>query len=157
MSNYQKHSPLLPRPYPSNEKKSRDCPVRRNSVSLPCLESAKGEDFPTQSSLHFTRFRVALLVVVLVGITIGLLLSGFFLFSGKAPLPPLDTLVMPSSLPIIGLVGAAGGVGIVLWITLSFLLKRSHMIHAQKAWAPHTLVSAEWAIPLPEPHRRSEL
>ncbi len=83
---------------------------------------ARNEDFPAQSSYHMSGLRVVALVVVFLGVTLSMLASFVFLFSGA--LVRLQLPVFLPSLSLIGLAGAGGGMGILLWILLTSILKQ---------------------------------
>lgn len=149
MPNESRNHMVLPLPYIAEKKKSGGR-VPRYPVSQ--SEPVRYNDFPSQSSLHVTRLRMGALVVVLVGVTLSMLMSLFFLFSGDHLRQPLPSFTLPSSLPVIGLMSVGGGVGIVLWITLSSLFKRKRdELPAQRSSIlPRTpLMSAGARTPLP--------
>jgi hypothetical protein len=54
-----------------------------------------------------------------------MLMSLFFLFSGEHLCLALPTITFPSPLLVIGLMSVGGGVGIVLWMVRSSLMKRN--------------------------------
>jgi hypothetical protein len=155
MPNDQNNQLVLPLLYRRNEKKNREWLIQRDTASLPQSAPVKREDFPAQPSLHLTGVRIALLIVALACVTIGMFLSCFFLFFGTIPLSPIEACV----LPITGLVGVGGGAGMVLWITLSLILKRPRVaMYAQRvSILPSLLVSADRAIYPPEPCCTGEL
>lgn len=134
------------------EKGEGNRPSRQHPSSTRSSSLAAGEDFPAQSALCFTRVRVIVLSLVLLGVTLSMLFSFFFLFTGGMLRFSLHALALPSLFPLIG---GGGGVGILLWITIAFFLKRKRGTTSdQLSLLPaYALVSGFGAFP-PGPSRR---
>jgi hypothetical protein len=119
MQCYSRNQMVLP---PMVEKKKSSARLLQHNVLQ--LESVRDEDFPAQSSHHFTGLRIATLVATLVGVTLGMLISFFFLFSGGNLHLTFSSFTLLSSPPALGLAGIGCGIVVVLWITFSYLLKQ---------------------------------
>lgn len=121
MQSYSRNQMVL---LPIAKKKKSSGRVPQHNVLQ--LESVRYEDFPAQSSHHFTGLRLAALVVVIVGVTLGMLISFFFLFSGGNIHLTFSSFTLQSSPSALSLVGIGCGIVVVLWITFSYLLKQKH-------------------------------
>ncbi|WP_136625309.1 hypothetical protein [Dictyobacter kobayashii] len=123
MSTYLSTYRDLPLPFREKKKRSETSAARQACVPQPKREGC--ESSPSRPAFQVTRFIATHPVVLLLGVTPGMVASFVILFSGAPvcqPLP-LPAFPFPSSVFPIGLAGAGGGAGILLWITLKFILK----------------------------------
>lgn len=113
----------LPCPFAEEEK----LPVQQ-VLSYSCLpqpKRAKDEDVPLSSSYHVTGLRAVALLVVLIGVTLSMVTSFVFLFSGADVRLQLPVFPFLSPFSLLGLIGVGGGVGIVLRRKLISIIKHN--------------------------------
>ncbi|BCL79655.1 hypothetical protein ccbrp13_21200 [Ktedonobacteria bacterium brp13] len=110
-------------------------------VRVPQPNRVSDDDFPAQSSFHLSGVRMVALSGVFLGVTLSMLASFVFLFSG-APVRLLVPVLPFPSWSLIGLTAAGGGVGILLWVALTSLFK--HQVKGR---------SAQQSLPLPRMSR----
>lgn len=145
----------LPSPYRTTKKRNRDDLSQRNIVASPRSQQKSNADFPAQSSHHFTQVRVVLLTIVLVGVTLGMLLSFVWMFDGDVP---LNALMRLPSLSIMGLISVGAAAGIVLWMAHAFLQRPAAQRPAQStSVSPYPPILAARAVFPPEPYQTDEL